>query len=190
MPASIKITKQQILDISIEILREHGIDALNVRAICRNLGCTARPIFRAFGSMEGLKKELLSRVKEIYIQNLYSPYETTRPFLSLGLNYIRFAVEEKNFFTFLFMTGQIDIGSPADLISDQWASLQEEMAETLKISKKDAKTLLLELSILAHGMAALITQNKIKYEICEIEDLFILAFEGIYLVLKSKTKEK
>ena len=190
MPAEIKISSQQILSAALDIVRNDGIDSLNARAVCKKIGCTARPIFRAFSSMEGLKHALLAPAKEIYIQYIIRPCESTYPFMNLGINYIQFAIEEKNLFLFLFMTNQIDIQTPSELISDRWADVIEEMSAKLNLSNGNARTLLLELSILAHGMATLITTNSIRYQPYEIERLFLIAFEGILAELKSKHQKE
>ena len=186
LPAEIKISEQQILDAALAILQKDGLAALSARAVCKKLSCTARPIFRAFDSMDGLKKALLKSVKNIYLHRLNQPYESEYPFLHLGINYIQFAMEEKNLFSFLFMSGQIEVKSPAELISDNWNDVIGDISEHLKLNREDAKTLLLEVSILAHGMAVLIIMNRIAYRLDEIENLFLIAFEGIYKVLKEK----
>ena len=167
-----------------EILKENGSDALHVRTICKKLGCTARPLFRAFSSMDGLKHALVEPVKEIYLQRLNQPYKTEYPFLHLGINYIQFAMEEKHLFAFLFMSHQIDVQSPTELISSRWNEVIGNISETASISRENAKTLLLEMSILAHGMATLILMNHIRYRLNEIEYLLRIAFEGILLKLK------
>lgn len=190
MSAEIKISNQQILAAALDIVRNDGIDSLNARSVCKKIGCTARPIFRAFSSMDGLKHALLVPVKEIYIQYITKPIESKYAFLNLGMNYIQFAVEEKNLFMFLFMTNQIDIQTPTELISDGWSDVIEEMSVKLNLSQDNAKTLLLELSILAHGMAVLITTNSIRYQQSEIERLFLIAFEGILTELKSKYQKE
>ena len=189
MPATIKISDQEILSKAFDILKKEGIEGLNARGLCKELGCTARPIFRAFGSMEGLKESLLKPAKELYIESLNKPYKSQHPYLYLGMNYIEFAIKERNVFAFLFMTGQINVESPMELVSDKWEDVISEMALDLKLSKSDAQVVLLEMSILAHGMASLIIQNNIHYQTQEIENLFLIAFEGVCLALEKKQKE-
>ena len=52
MPPKIRFSKADILHVAFNITREKGIDAVNARAIAKELGCSTQPVFRAFHTME------------------------------------------------------------------------------------------------------------------------------------------
>ena len=53
-PAIIRITKEAILEAGLALLRDHGPDALNARALAARLKCSTQPIFSNFPSMDAL----------------------------------------------------------------------------------------------------------------------------------------
>ena len=52
MAPKVKITKQDIIDKALEIVRESGDSGINARSIAAALGCSTQPIFSNFNSME------------------------------------------------------------------------------------------------------------------------------------------
>ena len=71
MAPKIKITKDDIINTSIELIREGGEQSLNARAIASALNCSTQPIFSNFTSMEELEKETLKIIrKNMAILNL------------------------------------------------------------------------------------------------------------------------
>ena len=45
MPPKPKITKQQILEKALAIVREKGLAALTAKALAETLGCSTQPVF-------------------------------------------------------------------------------------------------------------------------------------------------
>ena len=58
MPPRVKITKQDIIETSVEMVRQSGEGALNARSIASALGCSTQPIFSNFESIEELENEV------------------------------------------------------------------------------------------------------------------------------------
>ena len=52
MPPKVKISKEDILQTAIELVRKGGEEAVNARAIAGALNCSTQPIFSNFASME------------------------------------------------------------------------------------------------------------------------------------------
>ena len=44
MPPKVKVTQDQIIQAAMDIVRESGIDALNARALAKQLDCSIQPI--------------------------------------------------------------------------------------------------------------------------------------------------
>ena len=55
------ITRERVIDCAFEELKENGWECWNARQIARRAGCSTMPIFRLFGSMDELKKEVIAR---------------------------------------------------------------------------------------------------------------------------------
>ena len=54
MPPKIKITKEEIVDTALNLVREAGEQALNARSIAAKLKCSTQPVFSNFETMEDL----------------------------------------------------------------------------------------------------------------------------------------
>ena len=48
MPAKKQVTKEMILTAALELLREGGIEAVNVKALAHRLNCSTQPIYLSF----------------------------------------------------------------------------------------------------------------------------------------------
>lgn len=100
MPAKKQITKDMILGAALKLLKEQGYDAVNIKQLSKELGCSTQPVYLSFSGMEDLRKELLPLAAgefETYMKNssrdgLINLYD---------MSYIRFAREEPRLFCFL-----------------------------------------------------------------------------------------
>ena len=105
MPPKTKITKQDIIEKALDLLREGGEGAINARSIASALGCSTQPIFSNFSSMEELEESVLLAAYECYLGFLRREAESGKypAYKSFGMAYIRFAKEERELFKLLFM---------------------------------------------------------------------------------------
>lgn len=107
MPPQINFSKEQILNEAFEIVRKEGLEILSARRIAQNLKCSTHPIYRAFQSMKELETAVIEQAKEYATTYLLQGDDTQEPFLNIGLQYFRFAQEEKELFKLLFLSGRI-----------------------------------------------------------------------------------
>ena len=55
MPASKKVTKDDIVNAAFEVMRDGGFGSVNARSVAKKLGCSTQPIYLSFQSMDELK---------------------------------------------------------------------------------------------------------------------------------------
>ena len=72
MPPKIKVTKEEIIKTTIELVRKSGQEAINARAIASSLNCSTQPIFSNFDSMEELEQSTILSAYEIYLNFINS----------------------------------------------------------------------------------------------------------------------
>ena len=100
MPAKKQVTKEMLLSAALALLREGGAEAVSVKALAGRLNCSTQPVYLSFSGMDALRGELSAlAVRELLEAVGYGRKEATL----YGMDYIRFAVREKNLFRFLFM---------------------------------------------------------------------------------------
>ena len=103
MPPKAKITKEMIVDAAFEIVRKEGADKITARSVSEFLNCSTQPVLYYFSSIEDIKKAVYSKADEYhsnYIMGMEIDYGN--PMLTIGMNYIKFAIKEKELFRFLF----------------------------------------------------------------------------------------
>jgi AcrR family transcriptional regulator len=98
-------TQQAILDAAREIIRDEGIDALSMRAIADRIDYSAATLYEYFASKEEIV-EVVSMQGQQMLYDYLAQVDTEKPLLEyfeqLGLAYIRFALENPDYFLTMF----------------------------------------------------------------------------------------
>ncbi len=178
MAPKIKITKDDIINTSIELIREGGEQSLNARAIASALNCSTQPIFSNFTSMEELEKETLSAAYNIYLGFLKNEAESGEYpiYKAYGMAYIRFAKEERELFKFLFMRDRtLEDTTPA---LDFRESVQIIMNAN-GITREKAELMHLEMWICVHGIATMIATSFLPLQWELISEITSDVYHGI-----------
>ena len=156
MPATIKISKDAILDAALELVRAGGPEALNARALAKALGCSTQPIFRVFASMEALRSALLERAHALYRRRVEEPSDPGSPYppyKARGLAYIAFAGDEPQLFRLLFMRGRTgETDSPEN---GDWPKDTALAGAETGLAGAEAELFHLEMWAAVHGIAVM-----------------------------------
>jgi len=192
MPPKIKVTQNQIIQASLELVRRLGIDALNARAIAKELNCSIQPIFKNFETMGSLKKQLIQHAQSIYddyTQKGMSSHQN--PFLGMGLGYIRFAKEEKNLFKLLFMTNEFKQNGLIQIIKDdENQEVVKMIAQMSGLDFKKSEMLFIDIWITTHGIASMIATNDLALDEAEVTKILRDAFAGFKHQLMIEEEER
>lgn len=85
--------------------------------------------------------------------------------LEMGLNYIRFAIEEPHLFHFLFQSGFTEGNSLLEMIrSEQLIPIISAMQTALNLDQAQTKEVFLNLAFIVHGYASLIANKVLKFD--------------------------
>ena len=166
MPPIPKISKDMIINSSLEIIKAEGIENLNVRNIANSLNCSTQPIMYHYKNMDMLKDELYTKVDQYHSEYLMKKSDNN-PLLSIGLQYIKFAKEESNLFKFLFQSDKFSNFNLEDLINNNENGLQDIfniIQKETNLNIKEIKEMFTILFIIAHGIASLLANNSITYD--------------------------
>lgn len=166
MPPKATITKSMIIDAAFDIARNDGADNINARAVAKKLNCSTQPIMYHFKTIEELKKAVYEKADNYhseYLMNIHG--NSTGPMLGIGLNYIRFSVEERCLFKFLFQSNYLKEKSLTEMINAQELKpVISAMQAAIKVSEEKVKEIFLTIFLFAHGYASIIANNSLKYE--------------------------
>lgn len=181
MPPKAKITKNMVIDAGFDIVRKEGQDSLNVRKMAAELGCSTQPVMYHYKTVDELKADIYAVADAFhseYIMRLDD--NTTTPMLSLGLNYIRFAYEEKFLFRFLFQSDKFqNIGFKELLDGDGSAALLKPLIQQTGLNILQARAVFETLFLCVHGYASLLANNSMTFNEKHCSKLLTSTFEGI-----------
>ena len=135
MPKKVLFSKELILDKSFELFKEEGIESISARNVAKILDASPAPIYKSIGSMKNLKKELIKRAKDLFIEYLIKR-RTGIKFLDIGMGISIFAREEKQ--------------------------LLKKDERLIKIDKEKQEELLVSCWVFAHGLSTLIATGFFK----------------------------
>ena len=89
------------------------------------------------------------------------------PILGIGLNYIRFAVEEPQLFRFLFQSGYAEENSLLEMIdSEALTPILAAMQEGTGLGMEKTKQVFLTVALFAHGYASIVANNHLEFNKC------------------------
>lgn len=104
MPPKTTFTKEVVLDASLQVLKNEGIQGISARNIAKQLQSSTAPVYSCFSNIDELKSALLDQAFATMLTYLSVNY-TTRAFLNLGIGFVLFAGKEKELFRSLFLSG-------------------------------------------------------------------------------------
>ncbi len=111
-----------------------------------------------------------------YIMNICSG--APNPIRGIGLSYVRFAAQNKNFFKFLFQSDHFSKQSLKDLTdSPALHPVLEVMSATLKVDMEQAKECFAVRFLTVHGMASMLANNSMVYDEKQIASILKTAFD-------------
>lgn len=168
MPAKKQITKEMILSASLELLRKGGIEAVNIKALARELNCSTQPVYLSFPGMNELRSELTAKAVEFFFQKMDGPDSSATDLF--GMSYIRFAMTEKELFRYLFMRPNALSEIKEALAPMMERSISGLMAE-YNISHAEADYLHDQLWMHTHGIASMIATDFCLWDPRKIEDM-------------------
>ncbi len=188
MPAKVKATKEMIVDAAFAIARETGAESVNARTVSERLNCSTQPVMYHFATIEELKRTVYAKADRYhseYLMNLKSPPKGAT--LGIGLNYIRFAIEEPHLFRFLFQSDFFCGTTLLELIdAEELTPVLSAMREALNISMEQAKKVFLTIFLFAHGYASIIANNSLKYDEELINSHLEQAYRGAILAAQEE----
>ena len=159
MPPKVRITREQILNTAVGLVRSSGEEALNARSLAAALDCSTQPLFSNFASMEELRQVVIDEADRLcreYIdrevqKGLYPPYKAS------GMAYIRFAKEEKELFRLLYMRSREKEAIPQE--TELGSRMETLVSTNTGLSGGRTKLFHLEMWAFVHGVAAMLATD-------------------------------
>ena len=68
MPPKVKVTKEDIINAAVDIVRSSGAQSINARTVAATLNCSTQPIFSNFATMDQLRFAVSSAQLSVLLQ--------------------------------------------------------------------------------------------------------------------------
>lgn len=188
MPPKCRFTREEIIQVALDLTAEKGVGALTARGLAQRLGSSAKPIFGLFANMEEVQQEVVKAANLRYQEYLRQDMSAGRypPYKASGMAYIRFAREQKELFKLLFMRDRTHEEKAA---GDELEALLGLIQKNMGLSRDDAYRFHLEMWIYVHGIATMIATAYLEWDMDFISAALTDAYQGLRLRFLPKETE-
>ena len=187
MPPKTRVTEEKIIDAAIEVVRQSGVENINARTVSRQLHCSTQPVMYHFSTIENLKRAAYRQADRMHTRYLRNTPPGQDPILGIGMNYIRFAVEEPQLFRFLFQSGYAEENSLPEMVdSGELIPVLSAMREGSGLSMKKTRDLFITVALFAHGYASIIANNHLEFDEKLIAEHLERAWNGAVLAAEQE----
>ena len=181
MAPKVKITKEQIVETALTIVRMGGEQAINARTVAHALGCSTQPVFSNFRSMEQLRLAVAQRAAALlgeYLQREQASGEYP-PYKANGMAYIRFAKEEPALFRLLYLCDKNEPGATVtEGLFGQMCALAQSAAG---LSAEQAQLFHLEIWAVVHGIATMFATGFLDLDWALVSNMITDTYQGLRL---------
>ena len=165
MPPKTRITKDMIIQAAVEVARQSGHENINARTVSEQLHCSTQPVMYHFSTIDAMKRAAFAQVDHLHSEFLMTIPPEQDPILGIGLNYIRFAVEEPQLFRLLFQSGYAEENNLLEMVdSEGLAPVLAAMQEGAGLSMEKSRDVFITVALFAHGYASLIANNHLEFD--------------------------
>ncbi len=187
MPPKARITKDMIIQAAVEVARQSGHENINARTVSEQLHCSTQPVMYHFSTIDAMKRAAYAQVDHLHSEFLMTIPPEQDPILGIGLNYIRFAVEEPQLFRFLFQSGYAEENNLLEMVdSEGLAPVLAAMQEGAGLSMEKSRDVFITVALFAHGYASLIANNHLEFDEKLIAEHLERAWNGAVLAAEQE----
>lgn len=171
MPPKVVFKKDDIIEVTYEIVRKEGFEKVNARKIAKELNSSVYPIFKHFKDMEELKQIVYEKIYRKYQEYMLRGANEDKAYKKMGLSYIQFAKDYPEFFKILFMQ-KTKLNAENFISSDSIGDDVIKAGQKLTgLSTKEQKQFHVKVWIFTHGIACLVATKTITISDKEIDNL-------------------
>ena len=179
MPPKVKITREDIVNAAVEIVRSQGPQAINARTVAAALNCSTQPVFSNFATMEALRLAVVEKADLLcgeYIRREVEKGEYPA-YKASGMAYIRFAREEQELFKLLYMRDRTEEPEqPESALNDQ---MEEHVHHNTGLAGPEAKLFHLEMWAFVHGIATMFATGFVDLPWDLVSKMLTDAYQGL-----------
>ncbi len=179
MPPKVKITKDEIINAALELVRKNGAESINARTLAAALNCSTQPVFSNFSSMEELRHAVLVQADKLRREYMHKEIEQGNfpAYKASGMAYIRFAKEETELFKLLYMRDRR--GEPISEDEQVDDEMETIVHQNTGLESMEAKLFHLEMWAYVHGIATMFATGFLDLDWDLVAKMLTDAYQGL-----------
>ena len=189
MPAVRKVSKEQIIDAAVDVLRDDGFSAINARSVAKKLGCSTQPIYFSLRNMEELKAALTERAIQMHTQRVRDSLRihegNDSRYGSYGMGFVKFAAEEKQLFRWLYLEGEQLGPYQNDVLTSEVISV---ITEEFGYEEDVARRFHQDMVYFTYGLAILANTDHLHLTEAELREAFRREFRALIAIYGKPAK--
>ena len=189
MPAVRKVSKEQIIDATVDVLRDDGFSAINARSVAKKLGCSTQPIYFSFRNMDELKAALTERAIQMHTQRVRDSLRihegSDSRYSSYGMGFVKFAAEEKQLFRWLYLEGEQLGPYQNDVLTSEVISV---ITEEFGYEEDVARRFHQDMVYFTYGLSSLANTDHLHLTEAELREAFRREFRALIAIYGKPAK--
>ncbi len=179
MPPKVKVTKEDIINAAVYIVRNSGAQAINARAIASVLNCSTQPVFSNFSTMDELRLAVVEKADALCQEYMQQEAESGEfpLYKANGMAYIRFAREEQELFKLLYMRDRSSESIPEG--SELTDKMESIVHNNTGLNGTDAKLFHLEMWAYVHGIATMFATGFLDLDWELVSKMLTDSYQGL-----------
>lgn len=178
MPPRERVSKEQVLNTAFRMTRENGFEELTARKLAEQLQSSTQPIFRAYANMDLLKRDLFFKSAEFFSDYMLKKKSNQPFYLTMGMAYIELAKRERHLFKLIAAIDDYETDEIREFLQGENSELPDRLPDTGELDEKQKRELFRMIWMFTHGVATVVTSNRMKLSDKEIKKLLTKAYEG------------
>lgn len=191
MPPKPKFTREDLIQAALELTREGGIDLVVARNLGKKLNTSPSTIFTHFNSVEEIRQAVIYAARETYNGYVEKGLKMVPPMKGFAVQYIRFAMEESNLYSVLFMKKREGFKYVDFIINEGHYEYMLAVAqEDFSINRDQAEFLYHNMWAYAHGIAVMSATSVCEFSLEEISQMLGIACRSFLIGMRIPRDER
>ncbi|MBO4902134.1 MAG: TetR/AcrR family transcriptional regulator [Lachnospiraceae bacterium] len=184
MPPKPKYTKDQLIDVAVDIIRADGIKAITAQSLAAKLHVTPPSVFSHFSTVEDIREAAIERTREIYDTYVQKGLSMNPPFKGFAMQFVQFAVDEPMLFQLLFASRKDDPRfEEYSLMEGHTEFILKAIRDTFPLTEEECQELYIYTSIFTHGIASMTATGACLFSEEETAELLGKSCRGFLMAI-------
>ena len=191
MPPKPKFTKEDLVQAALELTREGGLDMVVARNLGKKLNTAPSTIFTHFNSVEEIRQAVVNAARDIYNGYVEQGLKMVPPMKGFAVQYIRFAMEESNLYSVLFMKKREDFKYVDFIINEgHYENMLAAAQDNFCINRAQAEFVYHNMWAYAHGIAVMSATSVCQFSLEEISQMLGMACRSFLIGMRVPRDER